>query len=298
MKNALSVDLEEYFHPSEVQLFVSSDRWSEFPSRVEHQAFGLLELLAAKRTHATFFALGWVAERYPSLIRGIVAAGHEIGCHSYAHELVYRLTPAQFRQDTVRAQSVIADAVGHLPTIYRAPSYSITRDSTWALEILVECGFTHDSSIYPISHDRYGIPGSRRHVHVLNTPSGPITEVPIATAQLSNGQVIPIGGGGYLRLLPYQYVSAGIRRVNSLEEKPACVYLHPWEMDPDQPRLASGRIARLRTYYGLDKMYRKVERLLSDFEFETITRVFGAECESEPCAAMEQAGLQIHAHTA
>lgn len=275
MLNALTIDLEEYFHPTEVQRFVDFHQWSSLPSRVEQQTQQLLELLHARNTQATFFVLGWVAERHPALLRAISSAGHEIGCHSYAHELVYRLTPAAFRRDTERAVATIAEAVGVTPRIYRAPSYSITRESLWALEILVECGFTHDSSIYPISHDRYGIPGSARHPHIFQTPAGPITEVPIATARLSNGNIIPIGGGGYLRLLPYRYTAAGIRRVNSMEQQPACIYFHPWEIDAEQPRLASGVIARCRTYYGLKKMSAKIERLLADFRFSSMATVYG-----------------------
>jgi polysaccharide deacetylase family protein (PEP-CTERM system associated) len=284
MKNALTIDLEEYFHPSEVQPFVHREDWSKLPSRVEDQTRKLLDLLAARRTRVTFFILGWVAERHPRLLRAIVDAGHEIGCHSYAHELVYRMTPEQFRLDTIRALSVIGDATGSAPTLYRAPSYSIRRDSFWALEILVECGIQFDSSIYPISHDRYGIPGSERHCYVIDTPVGPITEIPIATAKLSSGGVVPIGGGGYLRLLPYRYTSAGIRQVNLSERRPVCIYLHPWEIDPDQPRLATGRIARVRTYMGLKHMFGKLERLLTDFSFSTISEVYGSVRKVEELA--------------
>jgi polysaccharide deacetylase family protein (PEP-CTERM system associated) len=275
MLNALTIDLEEYFHPTEVQPFVNSGAWETLPSRVEQQTRELLDLLHNKNTKATFFVLGWVAERHPQLLRAIAGAGHEIGCHSYAHQLVYQLTPAAFRSDTERAVKTIADAVGVVPRIYRAPSYSITSKSLWALDILVECGFTHDSSIYPISHDRYGIPGSARHPYVIQTAPGPLTEVPIATAKLSNGAVIPIGGGGYLRLLPYRYTAAGIRLVNSAEQRPVCIYLHPWEIDPAQPRIAHGMIARARTYCGLKAMRGKLNRLLTDFRFSTMTDVYG-----------------------
>lgn len=274
MLNALTIDLEEYFHPTEVQRSIDFQRWSSLPSRVEHQTQQLLDLLNRSHTKATFFVLGWVAEQHPSLIRTIANDGHEIACHSYAHQLVYDLTPDTFRTDTQRAVAAIADAVGLTPRIYRAPSYSVTRKSLWALEVLVECGFTHDSSIYPISHDRYGIPGSNRLVHTIETPAGRITEIPIATVKLSNGKVIPIGGGGYLRLLPYRYTAAGIRRLNSVEQQPACIYFHPWEIDPDQPRLASGMIARARTYGGLKGMSRKLQNLVSDFRFSTISNVY------------------------
>jgi polysaccharide deacetylase family protein (PEP-CTERM system associated) len=233
----------------------------------------ILDLFDENRVTATFFILGWVATRQPDLVRAIVQRGHDIGCHSYAHQLVYGQTPAQFRDDTIRAVNVISDVCGVAPRAYRAPSYSITRQSLWALEILIECGFTHDSSIYPISHDRYGIAGFERHPHVLSTPSGPIGEIPIATVKLANGHVAPVGGGGYLRLLPYRYTAAGIRRINNAEQKPACVYFHPWEIDPDQPQLATGLIARMRTYSGLNTMRGKIARLLSEFRFTTLAGV-------------------------
>jgi len=271
--NILTVDVEEYFHPTEVQAFVDRKEWETLLSRVDPEVRFLLDLLDTTGAKATFFVLGWVAERYPGLIRTIVDRGHEIGCHSYAHRLVYDLTPVQFRHDTMRAVAVIADACGIVPRIYRAPSYSITRESFWALETLIECGFTHDSSIYPIAHDRYGIEGFERHAHAIETPSGPITEVPIATVRLGNGRVAPIGGGGYLRLLPYRYTAAGIRKLNREEQQPACIYFHPWEIDRYQPRLATGWIARMRTYTGLRGMRHKLERLLSDFRFSTLTAV-------------------------
>ena len=275
MRNALTIDVEEYFHPSEVQHYVRPEQWPELPSRVVGQTRQILDLLAEQQTKATFFVLGWVAERLPTLIRSIAEAGHEIGCHSYAHQLVYQLTPKEFRQDTIRAVRAIQDCCGVLPRLYRAPSYSITRESLWALDILVECGFTHDSSIYPISHDRYGIPGFQRHAHMVSTASGPIREIPIASFQDSRGRAVPMGGGGYLRLLPYCYTAAGIRRVNQVEQKPVCIYFHPWEVDPAQPKLASGLIARVRTYTGLEGMKRKIERMLADFEFSTLTSIYG-----------------------
>ena len=275
MLNVLSVDIEEYFHPSEVQPFADG-KWDRLPSRVERQTEQILDLFASHNVLATFFVVGWVAERQPQLIRRIAAAGHEIGCHSYAHQLVYRLSPQDFQRDTVRCVNAIADASGVIVRTYRAPSYSITRKSMWALEILAELGFTHDSSIYPIAHDRYGIPGFKRHAHTINTPSGPICEVPIATVKFSSGRTAPVGGGAYLWLLPYRYTAAGIRKLNSEEQEPACVYFHPWEIDPDQPRLATGTIARMRTYTGLRSMISKLDRLLSDFRFSTMTAVHPA----------------------
>jgi polysaccharide deacetylase family protein (PEP-CTERM system associated) len=276
MINVLTVDVEEYFHPSEVQPYIDPTRWGGLPSRIAGQISEVLDLLEKTGTTATFFVLGWVAEHHPRAVAAIANAGHEIGCHSYAHELVYRLTRAQFRRDTQRAVAAIEDACGVTPRAYRAPSYSITRESLWALEILAECGFTHDSSIYPIAHDRYGIPGFERHPHVIETPSGAIHEFPIATVQL-RGRIAPVGGGAYLRLLPSRYICAGIRRVNREEQRPACIYFHPWEIDPGQPRLARGMVARARTYTGIRGMSRKLNLLLEEFRFSTLTSV--QDCE-------------------
>jgi polysaccharide deacetylase family protein (PEP-CTERM system associated) len=287
MLNVLSVDVEEYFHPTEVQPFVDSSRWAEYPSRIEAQVERVLELFERRGAKATFFALGWVAEHHGSVLRAIRSAGHEIACHSYAHRLVYRLSPTEFRHDTERAAAAIEDACGVAPAAYRAPSYSITRDSLWALEVLAACGFTHDSSIYPITHDRYGIPGFDRHAHVILTPSGAIEEVPIATAKVWLGMVTPIGGGAYLRLLPYHYTAAGIRRINREERKPACIYFHPWELDPDLPRLANGRVSRLRTYAGIEKMGPKLDRLLADFQFASLR-------QAHPCPARPPADKAEH----
>lgn len=273
MRNILSIDLEDYFHPTEVRTYAPEQSWPTLPSRAQTAARRVLEILARHSVRATFFVLGWVARQHPELIREIAAAGHEIACHSYTHRLVFDLTPEEFRADTLAARAAIEDACGFPTTAYRAPSYSVTRASLWALEVLVECGFTHDSSIYPIRHDRYGIPGFGRHAQVLPTPSGPILEVPAATVRLAGGRVAPVGGGAYLRLLPYRYTAAGIRRLNHLEAQPACLYLHPWEFDPETPRLASGLVARLRTYTGLPGMPAKLDRLLQDFHFAPLTAV-------------------------
>src|ERR1700693_5401677 len=168
----------------------------------------------------------------------------------------------------------IEAACGVSPKLYRAPNYSIVSKSFWALDVLVELGFTHDSSIYPVVHDRYGVPGFPRHSQIMTTASGPIVEVPIATVQLSAQQVTPVGGGAYLRLFPYRYVAAGIRKINNIEQQSACLYSHPWEFDPDQPRMANGLIAHLRTYTGLGGMRRKITRLFQDFEFSTMRAVY------------------------
>lgn len=269
--NVLSVDVEDYFHPSELAGNAAS--WTAYPQRVHIGVSFLLDLLADSRVRATFFVLGWVAAHHPQLIRRIAEAGHEIGCHSNIHRLVYRLTPSEFKQDTVSAVKAIEDASGVTPRVYRAPSYSITLTSLWALDILVSCGFSHDSSIYPIVHDRYGIPGFPRHACQVGTPSGPILEVPVATVRVGS-RVAPVGGGAYMRLFPYRYMAAGLRRINGMEKQPACLYLHPWELDPEQPRLTRRVVSRLRTYTGLGGMRPKMARLVRDFRFACLTDVF------------------------
>ncbi len=275
--NVLSVDVEDYFHPTEVQRVAGPESWESLPSRVECATERVLELLEAAGARATFFVLGWVAERRPALVKRIAAAGHEIGCHSFGHRLVYKMTPGEFRADTLRAKRAIEDACGLSPRLYRAPSFSITRRSWWALEALAECGFEYDSSIYPIRHDRYGIPGFHRFPCRVETPSGSIIEVPVATVKLSRRRVAPVGGGAYLRLLPYRYTQAGIRRLNEIERRPACVYFHPWEMDPEQPRLLRSAVSRWRTYRGLGSMRRKLARLFDEFRFAAMSEVVPAE---------------------
>jgi polysaccharide deacetylase family protein (PEP-CTERM system associated) len=282
MLNALTVDVEEYFHASEIQRSGCTANWSSYPSRIDYQVQTTLDLLDGHNVKGTFFLLGWVAEHHRNVVRKIVAAGHEIGCHSYSHRLVFDLTPEEFTSDTKRAIRAIEDSCGVTPRSYRAPSYSIIQRSIWALEVLVECGFTHDSSIYPISHDRYGIPGFRRTAHVVDTPSGPIMEVPVATAELFGGRVTPVGGGGYLRLLPYCYTGAGIRRINRLEQQPACVYFHPWELDRKLPQMAKGLLATARTYLGLRSMPGKLNRLLGEFRFTPMTEVYRFEKAASP----------------
>jgi polysaccharide deacetylase family protein (PEP-CTERM system associated) len=276
MTNAISVDVEDYFHPTEVQAYVPMNLWDELPSRVVDSTRKVLDLFARHGVRGTFFILGWVADRFPALVREIAAAQHELGCHSFAHRLVYDMTPEEFRDDTLRAKTAIEQAAGISPLAYRAPSYSITERSLWALDILAECGFTHDSSIYPVDHDRYGIPGFPRHAHARPTKSGSIMEVPVAAVRMQFGCVAPVGGGGYFRLLPYRYTAAGIRRLNERERQPACIYFHPWELDNAQPRLAKSAVSKLRTYVGVGSMEGKLDRLLGEFSFSTLSAVYPA----------------------
>jgi len=271
MLNVLSVDVEDYFHPTEVSRFVAPHQWDCMPSRVVGSTSRILDIFAEAGARGTFFVLGWVAQRHPRLLERILREGHEIGCHSYSHRLIYEISPTEFREDTRLAKLAIEDACGVSPRGYRAPSFSLTRQVWWALDILAELGFTHDSSIYPISHDRYGIPNYTRVAHQIETASGPICEVPISTAAFAGGRRVPVGGGAYFRLFPYRYTSAGFRRLNVIEGEKVCFYIHPWELDPGQPRLARGFLSRVRTYGGLSATESKLRRLLADFNFSTLT---------------------------
>ena len=260
LKNVVSVDVEDYFHAEVWAQVVQRSDWDQCACRVEANTQRLLELFAAQMVHGTFFVVGWVAERFPALIREIVAAGHELACHSYWHRLIYQLSPKDFREDTQRAKKVIEQITG-LPIYgYRAPTYSIVAGSLWALEILVELGFTYDSSIFPIHHDRYGIPWAPRKPFRIQTPAGPLMEYPLTTFRIGNHS-LPVGGGGYLRLLPQWYTRFGIRRARQ-EGLPIVAYVHPWEIDPSQPRLPGKLTSRLRHYTNLSKTYDRLNDML------------------------------------
>jgi polysaccharide deacetylase family protein (PEP-CTERM system associated) len=258
--NVVSVDVEDYFHAEAFSDIVDRGRWDSYPSRVEGNTRKLLELLAMLNVCGTFFVLGWVAERFPVLVREIAAGGHEVACHSYWHRLIYKLDPAEFREDTRRAKSVIEQIIGQPVHGYRAPTYSVIQRSIWALDILSELGFTYDSSIFPIRHDRYGIPNAPRAPFRFQTPSGPMTEFPITTFRWA-GYNMPVGGGGYLRLLPRFYTRLGLQAVEK-EGLPAVVYIHPWEIDPEQPRLAGRWSSRLRHYTNLSRTLGRFQNIL------------------------------------
>ena len=258
--NVVSVDVEDYFHVETFSGVVDRSRWDSYTSRVEANTRRLLELLAELNVHGTFFTLGWVAERFPGLVREIAAGGHELACHSYWHRLIYKLDPAEFREDTRRAKNIIEQVSGQPVLGYRAPTYSVIDRSVWALEILSELGFTYDSSIFPIRHDRYGMPDAPRAPFRFQTPSGPMTEFPITTFRLA-GHNMPVGGGGYLRLLPSLYTRLGLQRVQN-EGIPIVIYIHPWEIDPEQPRLAGGLASRLRHYTNLSRTFGRFKNVL------------------------------------
>ncbi len=263
--NTLTVDVEDYFHASAFSKLVPCESWDRQPSRVEQNTRRVLELLADFDLRGTFFILGWVAERHPSLVREIQAAGHDLGCHSYAHRLIYRLTPAEFRDDTRRASAAIEDAAGVAVHAYRAPTFSITSRSLWALEILLELGFTVDSSIFPTRNHLYGIPNAPRQPFRIRLQGSDLVEFPLPALKLGSWG-IPVTGGAYLRLLPYRLQTLGLNRMASRAE-PIVLYFHPWELDPDQPRLASAFGPKFYHYAGLDRTEARLRRLFNGFLF-------------------------------
>lgn len=268
-RNALSFDVEDYFQVAAFSGVVTRDSWSARRSRVEANTGRLLDLLACKDLRATFFVLGWVAERHPGIVRRIVNAGHEVACHGYSHELIYRQTREAFLAETRRARTVLEDQAQRKIRGYRAASWSITRHSLWALEVLHEEGFAYDSSIFPTHHDIYGIPGAPRHPHRMMLPrGGSILEFPPSTLKV--GPVnIPVAGGGYFRILPLAVTRWAIRRINR-EGLPFLFYLHPWEIDPEQPRLEAGLKSRFRHYTNLSGCEHKLDCLLDTFPMGTV----------------------------
>jgi polysaccharide deacetylase family protein (PEP-CTERM system associated) len=253
----------------------------------------MLRLLDRHQVKATFFVLGWVGHHYRALVREIHAAGHEIGSHSYWHRLIYHQSPQEFRDDLRRGRDVLEDALQERVRVYRAPSFSITAQSLWAIEILAEEGFLVDSSVFPIRHDRYGIPGADPWVHRIATPAGGLWEFPPSVCRLA-GVNLPVSGGGYFRLYPLRLSLGCLRRINRAERQPFLFYVHPWEIDPGQPRLpAASRLSRFRHYVNLADNERKLDRLLGSFRFGRLSDVIaqcatnghpaGSQLASSPC---------------
>jgi polysaccharide deacetylase family protein (PEP-CTERM system associated) len=305
--SALTIDVEDYFQVSGFEDVVSPTSWGHFESRVERNTEHLLDILDDAGVTATFFVLGWTAERYPRLVRRIHAAGHELASHSYAHRLVYIGSPTEFREDTIRAKKVLEDISGEPIIGYRAPSFSITRKSLWALEILAEEGFRYDSSIFPILRDRYGIPTAPRHpFRVLLRPSrsaspntaelqstgDSIIEFPLATVRFA-GLTLPIGGGGYLRLFPQWVFHRSIKHIIESEQQPAVLYTHPWELDPGQPRVQHGSwLSRFRHYVNLHKTEMKLRALLAQFRFGSLRAMLDSLPHVPSLTPAEISGLE------
>jgi polysaccharide deacetylase family protein (PEP-CTERM system associated) len=278
MLNALTIDVEDYFQVAAFDRYVQRNQWDSYTLRVEDNTRRILGMLDEFEIKATFFVLGWIAERCPALIKEIAGKGHEISCHGYGHELIYRIGPSAFRRDIHRAKQILEDLCGSKVNGYRAPSYSITKRSMWALDILIEEGFQYDSSIFPIYHDIYGIPGASRFPGILLCQNGSIREFPLTTLpiRLAGWQYrLPIAGGGYLRILPVWPIKLGIQKINREEGQPTVLYLHPWEVDPKQPRIKAGLKSRFRHYHNLHKTEEKFRYLLKSISYGTMAEVLG-----------------------
>jgi len=271
--NAFTIDVEDYYHVSALAPAIARDTWSQRESRVAASTERLLGMLDEYRVKGTFFVLGWVADHVPGLVKRIASLGHEVACHGYSHQLIYRQSPEVFAEETRRAKILLEDLTG-LPVIgYRAASFSITPRSRWALDTLIELGFAYDSSIFPVRHDRYGMPGAARAPGFVQAPSGGrIAEFPMSTARFGTFRV-PVSGGGYFRLLPYWLTHRGLRSINEREGMPFTFYLHPWEIDVEQPRVKVGLLSRFRHYTNLHKCEGRLRQLLADFRFSTMSKV-------------------------
>lgn len=275
--NALTIDVEDYFQVSAMARYIDRGSWDRVECRVEANVERILALLSERGVSATFFTLGWVAERYPSLVRRIAEQGHEVASHGYGHHRVTELSAAQFREDVIRARRILEDACGCRVLGYRAPSFSIGRTSLWALDVLMEAGYRYSSSIYPIHHDHYGMPEAPRFAHRLTNG---LLEIPMTTLRLA-GRNLPSSGGGYFRLLPYAASRWMISQVNRRDHRSAVFYFHPWEIDPDQPRIDGIDLkTRFRHYLNLDRTEARLGRLLRDFQWSRMDRIFIAECVS------------------
>ncbi len=271
--NAMSVDVEEYFQVGAFETTITREDWPRFESRVVRNTERALQLFADKRVAATFFVLGWVAEREPGLIRRIVGAGHEIASHGYQHDRVHGFDRAAFVADLRRSRAAIEDAAGQAVRGYRAPSFSVGKANAWALEVLAEEGYDYSSSVAPIAHDHYGWPEAPRFAH-RPVAGSPMVEIPVTTVEIG-GWRMACGGGGFFRLLPYRLSEWAIDRVNRVEGQPSLFYFHPWEIDPEQPRVAGAPLrSRLRHYTNLDVMAAKLARLLDRFHWDRMDRVF------------------------
>lgn len=295
MRNALTIDVEDYFQVTAFARRVKVSDWDCYPLRVRENTLRILDMLEERSIRATFFILGWVAERVPALVREIASRGHEIASHGYGHQLVYEIGRERFRQDIRRSKVLLEDIAGTAVVGYRAPSYSITGKSLWAQEILVEEGFTFSSSIFPIVHDIYGIPGGNRFIHDIPTPAGSLREFPITTFPLQVGSLdwrLPVAGGGYLRLLPAPLVAWAIGQVNRVELHPAVVYFHPWEIDPQQPRIQAGLKSTFRHYLNLGRMEGKIRHLMKKLQFAPMGQVL-QEARFQVRPALGNAGQAV-----
>ncbi len=273
IRNALTIDVEDYFQVSAFDSYISRNAWDSIPCRVEQNIDRILSLLEKRGINATFFTLGWIAKRYPSMVRRIVENGHELASHGCDHDRVTDLEPSEFYKDITDSKKILEDISG-LPVLgYRAPSFSINKQNYWALNLLEEAGYLYSSSIYPIRHDHYGIPDAPRFAFYPNL-TGKLLEVPVTTVNLL-GRNIPVGGGGYFRLWPYAISRWFIQRVNEKDQRSAVFYFHPWEIDPSQPRQKGINFkTRFRHYLNLDLTEKRLVNLLNDFGWGRMDQIF------------------------
>ena len=279
MRNALTIDVEDYFHVSAFEKNIAPATWEEFPQRALRNTHRVLDILDYWGLRGTFFVLGWVARRHPGLIKRIAAAGHEVACHGYAHQRITTMTRQAFEKDVTKARKLLQDLSGQPVDGYRAPSYTITAQTQWALEVLIDAGFTYDSSIFPIKHDLYGMPGAARFPHDIVCQNGIIKEFPPTTISLnlSGWKVnLPVAGGGYLRLLPVKWISAAFSHLNQ-GGNPCMLYFHPWEIDPNQPRIKSSFKSRFRHYLNLETTEGKLRSLFARHRFTSMRSVLFGE---------------------
>jgi len=271
--NAMTVDVEDYFQVSAFESYIAKEQWNTLPHRVERNTHKVLDLFKEKNIKATFFTLGWVAERYPDLIKRIVMDGHELACHGYEHIRVTEQTPEQFSNDVSKSKKLLEDLSGKEVKGYRAASYSIGANNLWALNVLQEVGFKYSSSIYPVKHDLYGIPDAPRFIYEP-IENHNFKEIPITTVRFGDKN-LPCGGGGFFRFYPYALSKWAFNRVNNQENESAIFYFHPWEIDPEQPRQHGLSLkTRTRHYLNLNRMENRIKRLLTDFKWDTMENVF------------------------
>jgi polysaccharide deacetylase family protein (PEP-CTERM system associated) len=288
MRNAISIDVEDWFHPEALRGRVRREDWDRYEPRAGRNVGALLELLDAAGVRATFFVLGWVAEREPGLVPRLAAAGHEVASHGHEHRMITQQTPAEFGADLRRSLHVLRAQSGQPVRGYRAPSFSVVRDTLWALDILMDHGIEYDSSIFPVHHDRYGIPEAPRAPHRVRERRGEVLwELPPVTLR-AGGRNLPAAGGGYLRLLPYAWSALAIRRLETAG-LPAVVYTHPWEYDVQQPRFSLPPLRAMRHYAGIGGNAARLRRLLRDFRFGTCAEVVD-ELQQRPAEPVLQPG--------
>lgn len=283
LRNAMSIDVEDYFQVSAFAPYIRRSEWDARECRVERNVQRILAMLAQHQTRATFFTLGWVAQRYPHLVRDIVAQGHELASHGYGHERASDLSPEAFKSDIDRAKKLLEDLGGVAVSGYRAPSFSIGKGNLWAFDALLACGYRYSSSVYPIAHDHYGMPDSPRFAFPVREG---LLEIPVTTLRVGSRN-LPSSGGGYFRLLPYALSRWMIRRVNQVDGEPAVFYFHPWEIDADQPRVEGiDAKTRFRHYVNIARTEDRISRLLGDFRWGRMDEIFLGRSAISPSIAV------------